>query len=229
MEPISNDSKKKISELKNYDTLKSLLTYSLKKNIDIKNLSLEEYLTELHKIIFNSAGINSEEEYVNKLETLIFCLIENSERISDNINLYKYLSSFIQILFDLLIKTLKEKANTNITKFSAKVLAILNSEEILKNSGLEEKEIIQIINYERFNKAYNSLKFKIINKFACYILLFFPELVKSKDEKINGTIIKFLKEKQINKFYKIYEENESQIEEEKTNQKDLQNKEIEDK
>ena len=220
MEPISNDSKKKISELKNYDTLKALLTYSLKKNIDIKNLSIDEYLTELHKIIFNSAGINSEEEYVNKLETLIFCLIENSERISDNINLYKYLSSFIQILFDLLIKTLKEKANTNITKFSAKVLAILNSKEILKNSGLEEKEIIQIINYERFNKAYNSLKFKIINKFACYILLFFPELVKSKDEKINGTIIKFLKEKQINKFYKIYEGNESQIEGEKSNEKD---------
>ena len=220
MEAISNDSKKKISELKNYDTLKSLLTYSLKKNIDIKNLSLEEYLTELHKIIFNSAGINSEEEYVNKLETLIFCLIENSERISDNINLYKYLSSFIQILFDLLIKTLKEKANTNITKFSAKVLAILNSEEILKNSGLEEKEIIQLINYERFNKAYNSLKFKIINKFACYILLFFPELVKSKDEKINGTIIKFLKEKQINKFYKIYEGNDSEIEGEKSNEKD---------
>ena len=220
MEPKSEEQKKKISELENYDTLKSLLTYSLKKNIDIKNLSIGEYLTELHKIIFNSAGINSEEEYVNKLETLIFCLIENCERISNNINLYKYLSSFIQILFDLLIKTLKEKANTNITKFSAKVLAILNSEEILKNSGLEEKEIIQIINYERFNKAYNSLKFKIINKFACYILLFFPELVKSKDEKINGTIIKFLKEKQINKFYKIYEGNDSEIEGEKSNEKD---------
>ena len=135
MEPKSDEQKKKISELKNYDTLKSLLTYSLKKNIDIKNLSIEEYLIELHKIIFNSAGINSEEEYVNKLETLIFCLIENCERISDNINLFKYLSSFIQILFDLLIKTLKEKANTNITQFSVKVLSILNSEEILKNSG----------------------------------------------------------------------------------------------
>ena len=81
MEPKSEEQKKKISELENYDTLKSLLTYSLKKNIDIKNLSIEEYLIELHKIIFNSAGINSEEEYVNKLETLIFCLIENSERI----------------------------------------------------------------------------------------------------------------------------------------------------
>ena len=229
MEPKSEEQKKKISELKNYDTLKSLLTYSLKKNIDIKNLSIEEYLIELHKIIFNSAGINSEEEYVNKLETLIFCLIENCERISDNINLFKYLSSFIQILFDLLIKTLKEKANTNITQFSVKVLSILNSEEILKNSGIEEKEIVQFINCERFNKAYNSLKIKIINKFACYILLFFPELVKNKDEKINEKLHKFLKEKQINKFYKIYEGNESQIEEEKTNQKDLQNKEIEDK
>ena len=53
--------------------------------------------------------------------------------------------------------------------------------------------------------------------------------MKNKDEKINEKLHKFLKEKQINKFYKIYEGNESQIEEEKTNQKDLQNKEIEDK
>ena len=221
MESINAKTKKKISELKNYNNLKALLNHSFKKNIDVQNLFLDEYIIELHKIIFNSAGINSEDEYVNKLETIITCLIENSDKLSDNINLFKYLSSFIQILFDLLIKTLKEKANTNITKFSAKVLAILNSEEILKNSGLEEKEIIQLINNERFNKAYNSLKFKIINKFACYILLFFPELVKSKDEKINGTIIKFLKEKQINKFYKIYEGNESEIEGEKSNEKDL--------
>ena len=201
MEPISNDSKKKISELKNYDTLKSLLAYSSKKNIDIKNLSIEEYLIELHKIIFNSAGINSEEEYVNKLETLILCLIENSERISDNINLFKYISSFTQILFELLIKTLKEKANTNITQFSVKVLAILNSEEIIKKAGLDKKEIEDLINYDRFNKAYNSLKIKIINKYACYILVFFPELVKSKDEKINGFVNKFLKEKQITFLY----------------------------
>ena len=220
MEPISNDSKKKISELKNYDTLKSLLTYSSKKNIDIKNLSIEEYLIELHKIIFNSAGINSEEEYVNKLETLILCLIENSERISDNINLFKYISSFIQILFELLIKTLKEKANTNITQFSVKVLAILNSEEIIKKAGLDKKEIEDLINYDRFNKAYNSLKIKIINKYACYILVFFPELVKSKDEKINGFVNKFLKEKQINKFYKIYEGKENEADEDKTNEKD---------
>ena len=75
MESLPNNSKKKISELKNYDTLKSLLIYSLKKNLDINNLTMEEYLIELHKIIFNSAGINSEEEYVNKLETLIFSLI----------------------------------------------------------------------------------------------------------------------------------------------------------
>ena len=220
MEPKSDEQKKKISELKNYDTLKSLLTYSLKKNIDIKNLSIEEYLIELHKIIFNSAGINSEEEYVNKLETLIFCLIENCERISDNINLFKYLSSFIQILFDLLIKTLKEKANTNITQFSVKVLAILNSEEIIKKAGLDKKEIEDLINYDRFNKAYNSLKIKIINKYACYILVFFPELVKSKDEKINGFVNKFLKEKQINKFYKIYEGKENEADEDKTNEKD---------
>ena len=182
MEPKSEEQKKKISELKNYDTLKSLLTYSLKKNIDIKNLSIEEYLIELHKIIFNSAGINSEEEYVNKLETLILCLIENSERISDNINLFKYLSAFIQILFELLIKTLKEKENTNITKFSVKVLALLNSEEIIKKTGLEKNEIDQLINYDRFNKAYNSLKSKIINKYACYILVFFPEFFNISSE-----------------------------------------------
>ena len=220
METKSDEQKKKISELKNYDTLKSLLTYSLKKNIDIKNLSIEEYLIELHKIIFNSAGINSEEEYVNKLETLIFCLIENSERISDNINLFKYLSAFIQILFELLIKTLKEKENTNITKFSVKVLALLNSEEIIKKTGLEKNEIDQLINYDRFNKAYNSLKSKIINKYACYILVFFPEFVKNKDEKINGSINKFLKEKQVNKFYKIYENEEIANEEDKSIKKD---------
>ena len=200
--------KKIISELKNYDILKSLLSYSFKKNIDIKNLTIEEYLIELHKIIFNSTGINSEDEYVNKLETLICCLIENSNKISDNINLFKYLSSFIQLLFELLIKTLKEKTNTNITKFSTKVLSLLNSKEIIKHSGLEEKEIAELINYNKFNKAYDSLKLKIINKFGCYILLFFPKLVKNKDEQINICILKFLKEKQINKFYKIYENDE---------------------
>ena len=200
--------KKIISELKNYDILKSLLSYSFKKNIDTKNLTIEEYLIELHKIIFNSTGINSEDEYVNKLETLICCLIENSDKISDNINLFKYLSSFIQLLFELLIKTLKEKTNTNITKFSTKVLSLLNSKEIIKHSGLEEKEIAELINYNKFNKAYDSLKLKIINKFGCYILLFFPELVKNKDEQINICILKFLKEKQINKFYKIYESDE---------------------
>ena len=203
MDSNSSFQKKKISELKNFDTLKVLLSYSSKKNIDISNLNIDEYLIELHKIIFNSAGINSEEEYVNKLETLIFCLIENSDRISDNIKLFKYLSSFIKILFDLLIKTLKEKENTNITKFSTKVLELLNSKEIIKYSGLEEKGIEYLINKDQFIKAYDSLKCKIINKFACYILLFFPEIIKNKDEKIKEIIHKFLKEKQINKFYKI--------------------------
>ena len=221
MESISNKPKKTISELKNYITLKSLLAYSFKKNIDIKNLSIDEYLIELHKIIFNNAGINSEDEYVNKIETIIFCLIENSDKISDNINLFKYLSSFIQILFDLFIKTLKEKENTNINQFSIKVLAILNSKEIIKNSGLEEKEIGELLNYNKFNKAYNSLKTKTVNKFVCYILLLFPKFIKNKEEKINGTALKFLKEKQINKFYKIYEGDESKEDKEKSNEKNI--------
>ena len=221
MDSNSSIQKKKISELKNFDTLKVLLSYSSKKNIDISNLNIDEYLIELHKIIFNSAGINSEEEYVNKLETLIFCLIENSDRISDNIKLFKYLSSFIKILFDLLIKTLKEKENTNITKFSTKVLELLNSKEIIKYSGLEEKDIEYLINKDQFIKAYDSLKCKIINKFACYILLFFPDIIKNKDEKIKEIIHKFLKEKQINKFYKIYEGKEFEFEEDKKNEKNL--------
>ena len=229
METISDKSKRKISELKNYNTLKLLLNYSFKKNIDTKNLTIEEYLIEIHKIIFNSAGINSEDEYVNKLESVICCLIENSEKISDNIKLFKYLSSFIQLLFDLLIKTLKDKKNTNITQFSTKVLALLNSKEILTNSELEEKEIKELINYDRFNKAYNALKVKIINKFACYILLFFPELVKIKDEKLIGCISKFLKEKQINKFFKIYEGNEAEVEDGKSNEKSNDKNENNDK
>ena len=215
MEAITDIAKKKISELKNYDNLKALLKHSFKKNIDTQNLLLEEYIVEIHKIIFNNAGLNSEEEYVNKLETIITCLIENSDKISDNENLFKYLSSFIQIFFDLLIKTLKEKANTNISQFSSKVLALLNSEELLKNSGLNEKDIQALINLEKFNKAYNSLKSKIINKFACYILLFFPEQAKNKEDKIHTTALKFLKEKQINKFYKIYEGEEPEGEIEK--------------
>ena len=215
MEAITDIAKKKISELKNYDNLKALLKHSFKKNIDTQNLLLEEYIVEIHKIIFNNAGLNSEEEYVNKLETIITCLIENSDKISDNENLFKYLSSFIQIFFDLLIKTLKEKANTNISQFSSKVLALLNSEELLKNSGLNEKDIQALINLEKFNKAYNSLKSKIINKFACYILLFFPEHAKNKEDKIHKTALKFLKEKQINKFYKIYEGEEPEGEIEK--------------
>ena len=215
MEAITDIAKKKISELKNYDNLKALLKHSFKKNIDTQNLLLDEYIVEIHKIIFNNAGLNSEEEYVNKLETIITCLIENSDKISDNENFFKYLSSFIQIFFDLLIKTLKEKANTNISQFSSKVLALLNSEELLKNSGLNEKDIQALINLEKFNKAYNSLKSKIINKFACYILLFFPEHAKNKEDKIHTTALKFLKEKQINKFYKIYEGEESEGEIEK--------------
>ena len=215
MESINDKTKKKISELKNYNNLKALLKYSFKKNIDVQNLFLDEYILEIHKIIFNSAGINSEEEYVNKLETIITCLIENSDKISDNINLFKYLSSFIQILFDLLIKTLKEKTNTNIAQFSSKVLALLNSQELSKHCGLNEKEIAELINFENFNRAYDSLKSKIINKFACYILLFFPEQAKNKEENIHSIVLKFLKEKQINKFYKIYEGNESEGEIEK--------------
>ena len=221
MDSNSSIQKKKISELKNFDTLKVLLSYSSKKNIDIANLNIDEYLIELHKIIFNSAGINSEEEYVNKLETLIFCLIENSNKISDNIKLFKYVSSFIKILFDLLIKTLKEKENTNITKFSTKVLELLNCKEIIKYSGLEEKDVEYLINKDQFIKAYDSLKCKIINKFACYILLFFPEIIKNKDEKIKEIIHKFLKEKQINKFYKIYEGKEFELEEDTKNEKNL--------
>ena len=58
MESIPDKSKKTISELKNYNILKSLLAYSSKKNIDIKNLTIEEYKIELHKTIFNNAGIN---------------------------------------------------------------------------------------------------------------------------------------------------------------------------
>ena len=41
--------KKIISELKNYDILKSLLSYSFKKNIDTKNLTIEEYQNNKNK------------------------------------------------------------------------------------------------------------------------------------------------------------------------------------
>ena len=218
---IISEKNKKISERKNYDILQSLLSYSLKKNIDVKNLTIEEYLNELHKIIFNSAGIHSEEEYVNKLESLIFSLIENSEKLISNINFYKYFSFFIQAFFNLLIQTLKEKTNTNISQFSIKVLNLLNSKDIEKKSGLDNKQIEEFINIERFNKAYNSSKFKIINKFGYYILLFFPEFVKAKDEKIHMSVVKFLKEKQIKKFFKIYEGNETEEEGDKSDEKDI--------
>ena len=94
-------------------------------------------------------------------------------------------------------------------------LTLQNSEELSKHCGLNEKEIAELINFEKFNKAYDSLKSKIINKFACYILVFFPEQAKNKEDNIHNIVLKFLKEKQINKFYKIYEGNESEIENEK--------------
>ena len=158
---------------------------------------------------------------MNKLEAIIFCLIENSDKISDNINLFKYLSSFIQLLFDLFIKTLKEKANTNINQFTIKVLAILNSQEIIKSSGLEEKEITGLINYDKFNKAYNSLKIKIINKFAFYILLFFPKFIKDKEKKIYRSDCNFLKKALIDEFFKIYEGDEPEANGEISKEKNI--------
>ena len=215
MESLPEKSKIKISELKNYDILKSLLNYSLKKNIDIENISIEEYIIEIHKIIFNSSGLNSVDEYVNKLEILVVSLIENSYKISENEILFKYLSNFIKLLFDLLIKILKDKNNTNISQFSDKVLDLLISKDIITNSGIESKQLETILNYERFKKAYNASKSKTINKFGCYILLFFPEFVKNKDKEIKDAALKFLKEKQIIKFFKIYEEKESEDENDK--------------
>ena len=69
------------------------------------------------------------------------------------------------------------------------------------------------------------------NKLFYFVLLFFPKFVKENDQIISEEIKQYLKEKQITKFYKMFDEEilkNKKIEDEKEECNGLENKKIED-
>ena len=212
-----------------YGYLESLLKH-YSQPYDKKNMSLEEYLRKLHIIIYGIQGTSNKSD-VQRTETFFKVLIKTSLRLDKDSVLFKTLSYFIQNGFDLFIKVLKDTKVTTSKEFNKLLLNVLDSEKIEKNFQLNQGEIEKALNISSFKNAFSKVKF--INKIMCFILFFFRELFKKKDQITLNEIKNYLNEEKINKFYTIYDkeieksnvpENKNNIEEIKDVNQDGENK-----
>jgi len=205
METKIIDSKKQDQDklLKKFEFMKFLLIDNEQKN-DIYNLSMKEYLIRLHRIILKYS-YNSNGEFVEKVENILFVLIENSIRIDQNTILYKVLTYFIKNGFDSLIQTLRSEKKILVSEFNKKLLNLFDSEKIAKSLNLESKEVEKELNITPFKKSFLKIKLTHINKVVCLILLFFRKFVQEKDEAITIVLHKYIQEDKINHFYELFD------------------------
>lgn len=95
--------------------------------------------------------------------------------------------------------------NTTESQFNKKLLDLLDSEKLSKSINLESNEVENNLNITSFKKAFSKIKLTYINKVACFILLFFRNFVKSKDEAFINELHKYIKEDKINHFYDLFD------------------------
>lgn len=187
--------------LTEYAYLESLLKH-YSNPYDKNNLSLEEYLIILHRIIFKIQDTSKQSD-VERTENFFYELIKTSLRLDKDSLLFIVVSYFIQKGFDEFIKVLKDIKVTTPKEFNKLLLNILDSEKIEDSFQLNKGEIEKVLNIPAFKKTFTKLKFK--NKIMCFILFLFRDFVEKKDQQIIDGIKDYLDEDNINQFYTIYD------------------------
>ena len=202
MESNFDEALKQDNLLTRYPCLESLLKYYTP-SFDKKSLSMNDYLVILKRITFPYKE-NSDIKLVNKTENIFHIMIKNSIRLDKDSILFKALSYFIQKGFDLFISALKAEEVVSKKQFNKSLLDVLKSENIEKNFNLCEGDVENCLKLIQFKKAMKKVKFT--NKIVCFILLFFRKFIEEKDKIIIEEISQYIKEKDINDFYSMYDE-----------------------
>jgi hypothetical protein len=211
MEPNFDEALKQENLLTRYPYLESLLKY-YSPSFDKKSTSMNDYLIILKRITFPYKE-NSDAKLVNKTENIFHIMIKNSIRLDKDSILFKALSYFIQKGFDLFISALKAEEVVSKKQFNKSLLDMLNSENIEKYFNLSEGDVEKCLKLVQFKKVMKKVKFT--NKIVCFILLFFRKFIEEKDKIIIEEISQYVKEKDINDFYSMYNEGQKNKEDEK--------------
>ena len=211
MEPNFDEALKQENLLTRYPYLESLLKY-YSPSFDKKSTSMNDYLIILKRITFPYKE-NSDAKLVNKTENIFHIMIKNSIRLDKDSILFKVLSYFIQKGFDLFISALKAEEVVSKKQFNKSLLDMLNSENIEKYFNLSEGDVEKCLKLVQFKKVMKKVKFT--NKIVCFILLFFRKFIEEKDKIIIEEISQYVKEKDINDFYNMYNEGQKNKEDEK--------------
>lgn len=211
MEPNFDEALKQENLLTRYPYLESLLKY-YSPSFDKKSTSMNDYLIILKRITFPYKE-NSDAKLVNKTENIFHIMIKNSIRLDKDSILFKALSYFIQKGFDLFISALKAEEVVSKKQFNKSLLDMLNSENIEKYFNLSEGDVEKCLKLVQFKKVMKKVKFT--NKIVCFILLFFRKFIEEKDKIIIEEISQYIKEKDINDFYSMYNEGQKNKEDEK--------------
>ena len=211
MEPNFDEALKQENLLTRYPYLESLLKY-YSPSFDKKSTSMNDYLIILKRITFPYKE-NSDAKLVNKTENIFHIMIKNSIRLDKDSILFKALSYFIQKGFDLFISALKAEDVVSKKQFNKSLLDMLNSENIEKFFNLSEGDVEKCLKLVQFKKVMKKVKFT--NKIVCFILLFFRKFIEEKDKIIIEEISQYVKEKDINDFYSMYNEGQKNKEDEK--------------
>lgn len=190
-----------LKQEKIYDFLESVIE-PYGQTCDSKSISMKEYFIKLHRIIYKYNS-HSDESIVNDIEYFFEIMIKNMLRTKLDSILFKVLSYFIKIGFNLFVDAMKGAKVTTKIELNEKLLDILDSPKIEKHFSLCAGQVETVLNIDEFKKTLQKMKSK---KLMYFVLFFFRKFIDEKDEFIMNDIKKNMDEKKIDKFYKRYDQ-----------------------
>ena len=171
---------------------------------DRASLDMDDYIVILNKIVLKYIK-TSEPEIIDNIKNFFFLLVKYSIRMNADNVLFKALSYFIQEGFNFFISSLKSDKIITLPKFVGRLFLKINEEKIAEYFAIDKLEVEKELKLNTLKKAIKEKKFKIKQKFGCYIFLFFRNFVEQNDKEITNELYKYIKEKDWVSFYEIYE------------------------
>ena len=174
-----------------------------KLSIDDQNISMKDFITKLHIIVFGCCE-KSDKKMVNEAENILTILAINSIRIQDKQELSKILSLVFSEAFDIFISTLKEEKSVSFSEFQKKIFNLLDIDNISKSLNLEASEVTKVLDITQYKKVIKKFN-KKPHKLSFIILMFYRDFIENNDSNICDELNKFLKANEISEFYKMYD------------------------
>ena len=171
---------------------------------DRASLDMDDYIIILNKIVLKYIK-TSEPEIIDNIKNFFFSLVKYSIRMNADNVLFKALSYFIQEGFNFFISSLKSDKIITLPEFIKQLFLKINEEKIAEYFAIDKLEVEKELKLNTLKKAIKEKKFKIKQKFGCYIFLFFRNFVEQNDKEITNELYKYIKEKDWVSFYEIYE------------------------